>query len=566
MFFIGICVVNAGPYDGDQSGCNAGGYQWNTPFWNYGTSPDCCGDDILDEEPFLNSYGNSLFGNQYLCCEDTHTGTSAFIPYGNVSGGDMTSYSNEEIIKWSSGTMWKFVDGSKNGYIRYSGAASPVFVGSATWYYPIAHWKRPSGGDYVFLGKTDWNCHPQVEPCQRDILVLIPSSTPDIDSWTRAWIDLPVQCSPTGDYAPTRMHVTENNKLFVITKSNHGDGNSRRLCVLDLDSFPSTLSGVLYPDFAYSTWPSTEPQSDLVVKWRGGNNYYLYSANANEGEVWRYNVNSLTFSYGGVSFFPSQYIANFDLDYPVGMALDQYGFLYVPDQTAHEILVMDADLNIKQTIPTNIPGYFYNVQDLYFYDNPSNSGNYIYAIDTDSSSLKYPIFSAHSCTGTGGGQPDDTHQPTCFANGHDWVVSSNFVNGSFLDGTYNPQCCGDDIEERLAQYILVSNSSSGWVDSVYNPNAGNFAYNRNVCSGPFGQLTSIECMNNVDEYCCRGYGACMLGGTCYNSGYFSSGVANFLLSVSGESLGKSVCQPVSPWCSKCPVNKYCKKVGVGRSR
>ena len=30
--------------------------------------------------------------------------------------------------------------------------------------------------------------------------------------------------------------------------------------------------------------------------------------------------------------------------------------------------------------------------------------------------------------------------------------------------------------------------------------------------------------------------------------------------------GKSVCQPVSPWCSKCPVNKYCKKAGVKRSR
>jgi len=30
--------------------------------------------------------------------------------------------------------------------------------------------------------------------------------------------------------------------------------------------------------------------------------------------------------------------------------------------------------------------------------------------------------------------------------------------------------------------------------------------------------------------------------------------------------GKEICQPISPWCSKCPVAKYCKRVGVVRSR
>jgi len=30
--------------------------------------------------------------------------------------------------------------------------------------------------------------------------------------------------------------------------------------------------------------------------------------------------------------------------------------------------------------------------------------------------------------------------------------------------------------------------------------------------------------------------------------------------------GKEICQPISPWCSKCPISKYCKKVGVKRSR
>lgn len=30
--------------------------------------------------------------------------------------------------------------------------------------------------------------------------------------------------------------------------------------------------------------------------------------------------------------------------------------------------------------------------------------------------------------------------------------------------------------------------------------------------------------------------------------------------------GRDICQPVSPWCSKCLVRKYCKRVGVGRSR
>ncbi len=30
--------------------------------------------------------------------------------------------------------------------------------------------------------------------------------------------------------------------------------------------------------------------------------------------------------------------------------------------------------------------------------------------------------------------------------------------------------------------------------------------------------------------------------------------------------GREICQPISPWCSKCPVSGFCKKVGVVRSR
>ena len=30
--------------------------------------------------------------------------------------------------------------------------------------------------------------------------------------------------------------------------------------------------------------------------------------------------------------------------------------------------------------------------------------------------------------------------------------------------------------------------------------------------------------------------------------------------------GREICQPISPWCSKCQINKYCKKIGVIKSR
>ena len=30
--------------------------------------------------------------------------------------------------------------------------------------------------------------------------------------------------------------------------------------------------------------------------------------------------------------------------------------------------------------------------------------------------------------------------------------------------------------------------------------------------------------------------------------------------------GKEICQPISPWCSKCSVEKYCLKIGVKKSR
>lgn len=32
------------------------------------------------------------------------------------------------------------------------------------------------------------------------------------------------------------------------------------------------------------------------------------------------------------------------------------------------------------------------------------------------------------------------------------------------------------------------------------------------------------------------------------------------------SFGREICQPISPWCSKCPIKKYCKRIGVERSR
>ena len=31
-------------------------------------------------------------------------------------------------------------------------------------------------------------------------------------------------------------------------------------------------------------------------------------------------------------------------------------------------------------------------------------------------------------------------------------------------------------------------------------------------------------------------------------------------------LGKEICQPISPWCSKCPISNYCPRRGVERSR
>jgi endonuclease-3 len=30
--------------------------------------------------------------------------------------------------------------------------------------------------------------------------------------------------------------------------------------------------------------------------------------------------------------------------------------------------------------------------------------------------------------------------------------------------------------------------------------------------------------------------------------------------------GQNLCVPVSPWCSRCPVERYCRKVGLKRSR
>ena len=30
--------------------------------------------------------------------------------------------------------------------------------------------------------------------------------------------------------------------------------------------------------------------------------------------------------------------------------------------------------------------------------------------------------------------------------------------------------------------------------------------------------------------------------------------------------GKDICQPISPWCSKCPIETYCSKINVKRSR
>ncbi len=30
--------------------------------------------------------------------------------------------------------------------------------------------------------------------------------------------------------------------------------------------------------------------------------------------------------------------------------------------------------------------------------------------------------------------------------------------------------------------------------------------------------------------------------------------------------GQTICQPISPWCSKCPISEYCPRINVNRSR
>ena len=30
--------------------------------------------------------------------------------------------------------------------------------------------------------------------------------------------------------------------------------------------------------------------------------------------------------------------------------------------------------------------------------------------------------------------------------------------------------------------------------------------------------------------------------------------------------GREICQPISPWCSKCSIKKYCPRINVKRSR
>ncbi|MBI1972751.1 endonuclease III [Candidatus Woesearchaeota archaeon] len=30
--------------------------------------------------------------------------------------------------------------------------------------------------------------------------------------------------------------------------------------------------------------------------------------------------------------------------------------------------------------------------------------------------------------------------------------------------------------------------------------------------------------------------------------------------------GQNICKPISPWCSKCPINEYCPKIGVTKYR
>jgi len=30
--------------------------------------------------------------------------------------------------------------------------------------------------------------------------------------------------------------------------------------------------------------------------------------------------------------------------------------------------------------------------------------------------------------------------------------------------------------------------------------------------------------------------------------------------------GQTICQPISPWCSKCPIEEYCPKINVNKSR
>lgn len=417
VFLISFNFVFAGPYNNDQISCNSAGYQWATPLFNGGTQANCCGDDLsitgYYENFILNNYTNSGVGNQYLCCLRSHNYTDSFVNVGSVNGWQFTGFWLEEIESWRDlggnfRYFYKYLDGPASdtmGYVKYSGYSTSIIhtIGSSDdVYYPIEYWRfvrSTSSRDFVILGRRDCS------GCQRDIQILDPtissSSGTELANWEVATINLPSGCNFGGLGASiAHVSVTDNDKLFVLTNLD-GSTSSYRFCIFDLSDFNS-VSGDLSPEYVYGSFGSVfGPIRDIYFRNTSSSSYNLYvtyDVGSND-QVNRFNINILPsyFDISGwdVSSSFSQTGGYTGLNNPFGIALDQYGFVYVADRDNHRVLILKNDLSeivdIKQATE---PGYFYTPQDIDF-DN-----NRLYVIDTNTDSDRlFPYFTAHTCEG-----------------------------------------------------------------------------------------------------------------------------------------------------------------------
>ncbi|MBN1645915.1 IPT/TIG domain-containing protein [Candidatus Woesearchaeota archaeon] len=415
---VGKAYGPPGPGDDSASNCAANDGLW-TPYFDPDfdppLSPGCCGnDDQFHEQAIMNFYGNSyqLISDPNICCGNTASGSLGFSYGGLVDLGYYLygSYEDSQIAVWKENYQFvSFATTKLAGtdtllWFGESGTAGTLNTVIDT-KFPLETWEDASNNWLVAGTHED------------KILFISPyaSTSPnnpgtDFSNWDVAEFTIGTECDSSNFNIDEIVIV--DDKLFVMAK--RPLQSYHRICIYDLSNIDSSTwdpsvsnvdltSQVNYLTTGFFTpnnavlWDVEGRTTTAAESQSGTYDYILYfvvnRTVAHEEDLIKISISSID---GSSEESQDYYYSEYDI--PKGVAIDDYGFVYVTwtDGIYAYVDVFDANLNfVTSYSTTDFSEFQTSPSDIEYVDNR------LYYMPNHNAADTVHYFQAHSCDYSG---------------------------------------------------------------------------------------------------------------------------------------------------------------------